>query len=76
MRRGLIEQPEAAETPKDKSARWSKFRAAKSELLAAGLIGIDGRLVRNLTPSAEIIPFPGAARPAGASGASGGGEDK
>jgi hypothetical protein len=49
IRRGLIEGFDPADDGRTKSAKRSVFRAARSDLLAARMIGIDGDRVMDLT---------------------------
>jgi hypothetical protein len=48
LRRGAIEQPSAGETSRERGARLRDFRKAKSDLLAAKWIIIDGEIVADL----------------------------
>jgi hypothetical protein len=50
LRRGLIEEPpsDAKETAPERARRYADFRRAKTDLIAAKWIAIDGELVRDL----------------------------
>jgi hypothetical protein len=48
IRRGLVEPPEAGETPIQKGARLVRLRDAKRRLIEAGWIGIDGNRIMNM----------------------------
>jgi hypothetical protein len=51
VRRGLLEPSEPGDTGTIRRAKRAMFRTAKSDLQTAGMIGIDGHRVMDLTRS-------------------------
>ena len=49
IRSGLVEAPQDGETRRERDAKLNRFRKAVAELREAGIIGLDGERVADLS---------------------------